>query len=80
MKDHERIIRDRRIQSGHPVIAGTRVPVYVVVGALAAGDTIDEVCQGYGLTEPDVRAALAFAADKVATRRNRMFPLFKDRR
>lgn len=57
----KRINIDPAIQGGKPVIAGRRVPVEVVVGALAAGDSIEEVCAGYVITIEDVRAALAFA-------------------
>jgi uncharacterized protein (DUF433 family) len=36
---------DPSIAAGHPVIKGTRVPVHVLVGGLAGGDTIDELCE-----------------------------------
>jgi uncharacterized protein (DUF433 family) len=49
---------DPEVHSGEPVIAGTRVPVSVIVGAVAAGDTIEEVAQEYRIDELDVRAAL----------------------
>ena len=58
-----RIVIDDEIHGGKPVIKGTRVPVQVIVGHLAAGMPIEEVCQEYGITVEDVRAALAFAAD-----------------
>lgn len=50
------------IQGGHAVVAGTRVPVHVIVGALADGSSIPEVCASYRLSERQVRAALAYAA------------------
>lgn len=46
---------------GKPVIAGTRVLVRVVLGALAAGDSPARVAESYGITEQDIRAAIAFA-------------------
>jgi len=46
---------------GKPVIAGTRVLVRTVLGALAAGDTPQRVVEAYGITEEDIRAAIAFA-------------------
>jgi uncharacterized protein (DUF433 family) len=61
-----RINIDPDIQGGKPVISGRRVPVEVIVGALAAGDSIQDVCEGYRLTEDGVRAALAYAAHTVA--------------
>lgn len=50
------------IQGGHAVVAGTRVPVHVIVSALADGASIPEVCASYRVTEQQVRAALAYAA------------------
>jgi len=46
---------------GKPVIVGTRVLVRTVLGALAAGDSAQRVAEAYGITEQDVRAAIAFA-------------------
>lgn len=56
---------DPRVQSGQPVIRGTRVPVYIIVGALAGGDSISDVCEDYLIGEEDVRAALAYAATAI---------------
>jgi uncharacterized protein (DUF433 family) len=65
--DHPRIQRDPAIMLGKPVIAGTRIPVEAIVRQFAAGSTIEWVLQGYpGLTRDDIRAALDYAADKVA--------------
>jgi uncharacterized protein (DUF433 family) len=57
-----RIKIDATVQGGKPVIAGTRVPLEVIVGALAGGDTIEEISESYNVTTEDVRAALAYAA------------------
>lgn len=54
---------DPEVMGGKPVIKGTRVPVQVIVGSLAGGDSIEQVCAGYNVTEDDVRAALAYAAN-----------------
>lgn len=62
---NSRIVIDPSIQHGKPVIAGTRVPVNRVIGGLAGGMSFDEVCQEYGLTADDVRAALEFAGELV---------------
>ena len=58
---------DSNIVHGKPVITGTRVLVSQVVGHLAAGDTFETVCEAYGLTEEQVRAALGYAASRVAS-------------
>ena len=57
-----RVITDPEIQHGKPVIAGTRVPIVRIIGGLAGGMTIEEVVREYGITEADVRAALAYAS------------------
>jgi uncharacterized protein (DUF433 family) len=62
MESNDAIVTDPDIQGGHAVIRGTRVPVHVLVSALADGASIPEVCDAYGVTESDVRAALAYAA------------------
>ncbi len=44
------VIGDPRFVHGQPVIAGTRVPVAIIVGHVAAGDTASDVALAYGLT------------------------------
>lgn len=66
-KDHEkRIAVDPEIMGGKPVIKGTRVPVEIIIGGLAGGMTVAEVCAEYRVVEQDVRAALAYAAETLA--------------
>lgn len=60
-----RIAVDPEVRFGKPVIEGTRVPVAIVVGAVAAGDTPEEVAREYGISVEDVRAALGYAARRV---------------
>ena len=54
------------IMGGKPVIKGTRVPVEVIVGGLAGGMTLKEVCKEYRIKAGDVRAALAYAAETLS--------------
>lgn len=61
-----RIVVDERVCSGKPVIEGTRVPVELILGQLAAGMTVEAVTEEYGVTRDDVLAALAYAARTVA--------------
>ena len=61
----ERIIIDPEVQHGKPVIRGTRVPITRIVGGLAGGMTTEEIIQEYGITEEDVRAALAYTAELI---------------
>jgi uncharacterized protein (DUF433 family) len=57
-----RVTVDPNIQGGRPVIAGTRVPVSRLVGALSAGADFAELREDYGVSDEDIRAALAYAA------------------
>jgi uncharacterized protein (DUF433 family) len=62
----KRITIDPTIHHGDPCIAGTRVPVSVIVGSIAAGDSTEQVLQSWPqLTREDVRAALMYAAEAV---------------
>lgn len=59
----DRIDVDPAVLSGQPVVRGTRLPVYVIVEALAAGDGIPDVLRAFPfLSEEDVKQALGFAA------------------
>ena len=62
---NERIIIDSSIRHGKPVIRGTRVPVYRIIGNLAGGATPEEVCEEYGIIDADIRAALEYADELV---------------
>lgn len=57
-----RITVDETVRFGKPVIAGTRVPVDLVVAKLAGGMTIETLTEEYDHTRDDVLAALAYAA------------------
>jgi uncharacterized protein (DUF433 family) len=49
---------------GQPCIRGTRIPVSVVLDNLATGMSVPEITTSYpSLTEHDVQAAVAYAAD-----------------
>jgi uncharacterized protein (DUF433 family) len=66
MKAIRRIVIDPKIMGGKPVVKGTRVPVQVIVGALAGGMKLDEVCKEYRVTTEDIQAALTYAAATLA--------------
>jgi len=59
----ERIAIDPKVMGGKLVISGTRVPVQTILASLAGGDDVARVCEEFDITEKDVRAALAYAAD-----------------
>jgi uncharacterized protein (DUF433 family) len=56
------ISMDPDVRFGKPCLSGTRIDVATIVGALAAGETIDTVAAEYALTVEHVRTALAYAA------------------
>ena len=51
---------------GKPVIGGTRTLVSVVLGHIAAGDSISTIGREYDLTEQEIRSVVAFANDQLA--------------
>ena len=60
-----RIVRDVHVRFGKPVVKGTRITVADVLGHLAAGDSVEDVVAELpSLTVEDVRACLAYAADR----------------
>jgi uncharacterized protein (DUF433 family) len=59
----ERIVCDPDLHAGEPCIAGTRIPVSILVASLA-DMTMDELLAEYPqLTREDVQAALYYAAE-----------------
>ncbi len=63
MNWRNRISIDPAIHHGKPCIKGTRVPVSVIVGSIADGDTPERIMQSWPqLTAEDITAALKFAA------------------
>lgn len=59
----QRIIIDPKILVGKPVIAGTRIPVYLILNLLAKGKTIQDITEDYPeLEEEDVKTAITYAA------------------
>ena len=66
MEWRERISIDPTVHHGEPCIKGTRVPVSVIVGSVADGDSPEEIMDAYPqLTSEDIKAALKFAAEAV---------------
>ena len=61
----QRIAITPGVRSGKPVIVGTRMAVQDVLEYLAGGDSIQEILEGFPeLSADDVKACLAFAADR----------------
>lgn len=52
---------------GKPVIKGTRLTVEIIIEKLAYGETVEDLKKDYPfLTEDDIRAALLYAAKRLA--------------
>lgn len=65
MDYHDRIVLDPEVRFGKPTVRGTRVTVGDVLSYLAAYDTEEEVLREFPyLTREDIRACLAYAADR----------------
>ena len=67
-KDYrKRIVIDPEVMMGKPVIAGTRIPVEMILRDLGTGMTPEELLRAYPqLTMDDIHAAQAWAADYLA--------------
>ncbi|HMO19261.1 MAG TPA: DUF433 domain-containing protein [Oligoflexia bacterium] len=64
VNNHPGISIDPKICSGKPVITGTRLPVSLILGALSAGQSAEELLADYpSLKKEDISAALAFATE-----------------
>ena len=71
---HPLISIDPHIHHGQPCIRGSRVPVARLVGAVAGGDSIEQVAADYALSIEDVRAALTYAQSLVAQQQHYPLP------
>lgn len=62
-----KICVNEKIRFGKPVIAGTRVPVDLVLGKLAGGMSFEEIMSEYEITREDILAALDYAAKVISS-------------
>lgn len=70
MADLSRITSSPSVMMGKPVVRGTRITVEHILEGLSGGLSIEELLASHPLlTEDDVRAALAFAAESVRMER-----------
>ena len=70
MKLTERIVIDPGIQHGKPIIQGTRVPVELVLGSLAGGMRIEQICKEYEIKKKDVLASIEYATQVISREEN----------
>jgi len=70
----DRIVIDPKRHGGEPCIKGTRIPVSIIIGTIADGDTPEILLRAYpSLSPEDLQAALKYAAE--AVRENLLLPL-----
>ena len=71
----KRITVDPKIFGGKPIIRGRRLAVEHVLGMLAAGDTIENILEGYPWVEiEDIQACLVYARRLVGHERIEILP------
>ena len=71
MDYRQRIVIDPEIRFGKPIVRGTRITVGDVLSYLASGMREDQILADFpALTREDIRACLAFAAERERTLRS----------
>lgn len=66
MKWHNYIEMNPGIQSGKPVISGTRITVELIIEKLSEGEAIDQILESHPhLERNSILACLSFAADSL---------------
>ena len=61
--DTKLIQSDPSIMMGKPIVAGTRITVELILGKLAAGETVEQLLEAHPrLTKEGIQAALRFDA------------------
>jgi uncharacterized protein (DUF433 family) len=71
MDFQDRIVLDPQIRFGKPTVRGTRITVGDVLSYLAAGMSEDEILADFPtLQREDIRACLAYAAERERTLRS----------
>jgi uncharacterized protein (DUF433 family) len=64
----ERVVIEPDLHHGEACIRGTRIPVATIVGSLADGLLNEDIRHAYPqLTNEDIQAALAYAAESLRT-------------
>ena len=63
----ETIVIDPEIRSGKPIVRGTRIATFDILGWLASGMTYEDILADFPeLTKEQILACLAYAADRDA--------------
>ncbi len=71
----KRITVNPKIFGGKPIIRGRRLAVEHILGMLAAGDTINNILEGYPwIEDEDIQACLIYARRIVGNERIEILP------
>ncbi len=71
----DRIKVDPKILVGKPVIAGTRIPVYLILNLLAHGYDFDRIMKAYPiLKKEDIKAAIRYSELRMKREETRVLP------
>jgi len=68
------IVTDPAIKGGKPLIAGTRVPVELILGKLAGGILYEDIIKEYEITKEQIFAALQYAVYILSEEEIRVLP------
>ena len=59
------IVQDPTINSGRPIIEGTRVFADLIIGHLESGMSVAEICYEYDLTPEQVKAVKQLSPEQI---------------
>jgi uncharacterized protein (DUF433 family) len=71
---HDRIVIDRKILAGKPVVKGTRIPVTLILNLLAHGYDFARIKDAYPeLSDEDIKAAVAYSEARISREDVKLF-------
>ncbi len=69
-----KIIVDPKILVGKPIVAGTRIPVYLILNLLANGYNFERITKAYPiLKKEDIKAAIKYSEERMKREENKFF-------
>lgn len=70
----KKIVVDPKILAGKPIVAGTRIPVYLILNLLANGYDFDRIMKAYPvLKRTDIKAAIEYSENRMKREEVRSF-------
>ena len=64
MEIYPGISMDPGVRFGKPCLTGTRIDVVTVVGALAAGESLEAVQDAYAITSEQIQSAVTYTREE----------------